>query len=471
MGGKHPGRVEQVNFRGELARALSARYHDELRARVTSAMDHPVSPGNLVPPKGHFLVAFIEGDPIGCVGLQVLEPGVCEVKHLWVEPSARGKGTGRALLAAAEDLARRRGATRVVLDTAAALHEAIALYRSSGFVEVAAYNDNPHAQLWFEKRLERGLFDQVRDGARVVATDAASVGIDHDALVGLAEGLPAAAARPAVDDASFYRGEPEDTAAYVLTFTTVNFGSGWHPHLAKVRGRSGSITMMTRLTERFRTAGPLGPEELAAATPEAMATLFRQRLEEPVDELMAHFADALSCLGRLVLERYGGRLVGLVEEAGHCAEHLAELLLEMPMYRDVATYGGRAVPLLKRAQIAGADLAAALGDHPLGHFDDLERCTIFADNLVPHVLRVEGVLSYAPDLAARIDAGALLEPGSPEEVEIRACAILAVEQMAEHLRARGTAVSPAGLDYLLWHRGQLPRYKAVPRHRCRTIYY
>src|SRR2546423_1823650 len=98
-------------------------------------------------------------------------------------------------------------------------------------------------------------------------------------------------------------------------------------------------------------------------------------------------------------------------------------------------------------------------------FGDLDRLTIFADNLVPHVLRVDGVLVYDDELASRIDRGQLLEPGG-EEREIRACAVHAGELIAAEL-----GVPPRVLDTWLWNRGQEPRYKAVPRHRCRTVFY
>lgn len=76
------------------------------------------------------------------------------------------------------------------------------------------------------------------------------------------------------------------------------------------------------------------------------------------------------------------------------------------------------MPILKRAQLTAADLALALGRSPLGRFDDLDRLAVFADNLVPHVLRVEGVLVYDPELLERISAGELLQPGEEAEVEI-----------------------------------------------------
>ena len=97
---------------------------------------------------------------------------------------------------------------------------------------------------------------------------------------------------------------------------------------------------------------------------------------------------------------------------------------------------------------------------------------MFADNLVPHVLRLDGVLSYDDELVARIESGQLIEHGSPEEVEIRACAVHAVELIVAALRRRGCPdASAAAVDELLWNRGQRRRYKAVPRHRSRCTAY
>jgi hypothetical protein len=93
---------------------------------------------------------------------------------------------------------------------------------------------------------------------------------------------------------------------------------------------------------------------------------------------------------------------------------------------------------------------------------------MFADNLVPHVLRLDGVLEFDPELVARIERQELIEPGSPEEVEIRACAVHAVELLVAASPGPCTA---AEVDQGLWERGGQPRYKARPRHRCRTTAY
>jgi hypothetical protein len=96
---------------------------------------------------------------------------------------------------------------------------------------------------------------------------------------------------------------------------------------------------------------------------------------------------------------------------------------------------------------------------------------MFADNLVPHVLRCEGALVYGDELAARIETGELLVVGEPAEVEIRAVGLHAVERCVTLCRAAGAAASARSLDTVLWQRGQSPEIKAHPRHRARSTYY
>jgi hypothetical protein len=182
---------------------------------------------------------------------------------------------------------------------------------------------------------------------------------------------------------------------------------------------------------------------------------------------MGFFARALNDLGRLLVQMYDGSIANLVRASQGSAHSLIALLQQMPFFQDVQQYEGIIVPFYKRAQLTAADLSLALGGRGLGRFDDLDRLTIFADNLVPHVLRVDGVLSYDEGLARRIDNEELIDPGSPEEIEIRACALHAVELMSNSL-----GVTAMGLDYVLWNRGQERHYKTVkPRHRARSVFY
>ncbi len=287
------------------------------------------------------------------------------------------------------------------------------------------------------------LTDEVRRSCASIAESARAVAIDVDRL-----GSVEPAAPPSLDpERHFLEGTPDEVAAYMLALDTINFGSGWFPTLRKRPRCSGYFTVAWGLADFFRSVGPWSNRELRALDAASVADVLGQ---DPSHELMGLYATALRSLGSFLGERSA---LQLVREASGSAERLASSLASMPFFADAGFY--------KRAQIVPNDLALA----GVASFVDLDRLTIFADNLVPHVLRVDGVLRYSPGLAARIDAGELLPPGG-EEREIRACAVHACEMIAARL---GTP--PRVLDTWLWNRGQAPRYKAIPRHRTRTVYY
>jgi Potential Queuosine, Q, salvage protein family len=288
------------------------------------------------------------------------------------------------------------------------------------------------------------LTDEVRRTAREIAEGASSVSIDLNSLGGLDPGPP-----PELDAERHYlEGSPEQVAHYILVLDSINFGSGWFPTLRKRPGMSGYFTVASSLTDFWRAEGGWSVDELRAARAEDVAAVIGQ---EPSHELMALYAQALRDLGAFLGAR---RALDLVAEAGGSAEQLASMLAAgMPFYDDTGFW--------KRAQIVPNDLALA----GVARFDDLDRLTIFADNLVPHVLRVDGVLRYDPSLEARIDAEELLPPGE-EEREIRGCAVHACELLSERL-----GIPAREIDVALWNRGQAAEYKAVPRHRTRTVYY
>ncbi|MCD5415663.1 queuosine salvage family protein [Candidatus Bipolaricaulota bacterium] len=318
------------------------------------------------------------------------------------------------------------------------------------------------------------LFEQVRQACQRVAEQATQVSIDHDRLAPYAASLPLEEVeRPVIDPVHHHIGYGEESLSFIVVLDTINFGSGYFPHLRKRPGMSGYFTIASSLTERYKKHGPLSAHALAELDASDCAQIFSQDLSNhPLCELMELFAGALNDLGRFLLDRFSGSFACLIEEAGSSAERLVLSLSEMPCFNDVADYHGFEVPLYKRAQLMASDLALAFGGAGPGEFHDLDRLTIFADNLVPHVLRIDRVLLYADDLARRIDRGELIAAGSAEEVEIRACALHAVTQVTEELRASGRTINDMLLDYLLWNRGQDRFYKTSgPRHRTRTVYY
>ena len=104
------------------------------------------------PPDGLFLLARLGDDTIGCGSLRRHDATTGEVKRLWVAPAARGRGVARALMADLESAARRLGMTRLILDTNAALTEALALYAALGWTAIPPYT-GPPADRWFGKTL------------------------------------------------------------------------------------------------------------------------------------------------------------------------------------------------------------------------------------------------------------------------------------------------------------------------------
>jgi DNA-binding MarR family transcriptional regulator len=135
-------------------------YFADLDARFDAGFDparsSQVSVAELRPPAGVFVVARLGAEPVGCGGLRLMGDGDCDVKRMWVAPGARGMGLGRRLLGDLETRAIAVGARRLRLETNRTLVEAISLYRSSGFIEVAAFNDEPYAHHWFAKTIAGG---------------------------------------------------------------------------------------------------------------------------------------------------------------------------------------------------------------------------------------------------------------------------------------------------------------------------
>lgn len=146
-----------VDVRSPDAQRCLQKYYAELAARFPGGFelqaDDAPAEDELDPPGGCVLVARLFGEAIGCGMMRTLEPGVGEIKRMWVSADVRGLGVGRRLLAALEGAAMARKLHAIRLDTNGSLAEALSLYRASGYREIARYNDNPYAQHWFEKTL------------------------------------------------------------------------------------------------------------------------------------------------------------------------------------------------------------------------------------------------------------------------------------------------------------------------------
>jgi GNAT superfamily N-acetyltransferase len=139
------------------ARGLMADYLDELGHRMGEEFDRSryvdAAPAELEPPAGTLLIAYDGDRPLGCGAVRVIGDRVAEIKRMYVVPTARGRGLGRALLRELERAAVELGCDLARLDTAASFTEAVALYRGAGYAHIDDYNQNPHASVWMERRI------------------------------------------------------------------------------------------------------------------------------------------------------------------------------------------------------------------------------------------------------------------------------------------------------------------------------
>jgi len=162
------GEVERILRAGAVTIALEPpdsaatrwcleQYYAELASRFESGFDWTLGANfdaaEMQPPKGWFVVAWLDGEPVGCGALKRLAPDALEIKRVWTAPAARGLGVASRIVERLEQLGREAGFSVFRLDTNRALAEAHALYCKLGYAEIARYNDNPYADHWFEKRI------------------------------------------------------------------------------------------------------------------------------------------------------------------------------------------------------------------------------------------------------------------------------------------------------------------------------
>ena len=148
-------RLEERDPGDPAARACLAAYYAELNARFAGGFQVELSrdpdAADLVRPRGVFIVAFGGDQPVGCIALKGTDKGYAEIKRMWIASSQRGSGLANRLMERAEGAARELGVSLLRLDTNSALTDAIAIYRHWGWREIPRFNDDPYAEVFFEK--------------------------------------------------------------------------------------------------------------------------------------------------------------------------------------------------------------------------------------------------------------------------------------------------------------------------------
>ncbi|MDQ7821906.1 MAG: queuosine salvage family protein [Candidatus Eremiobacteraeota bacterium] len=299
--------------------------------------------------------------------------------------------------------------------------------------------------------------------------------ISEKALDGIAErmALDKTAPPPWDRELHFYDGSGK-TLMYVLVLDALNFCFFPDPGAPRWkvpwrdRWLDGYWALAAALTCAFLKGIPLwDPLFLSTLSEEALREVLGGTAEIPLfRERLQNLREA----GSALITHFDGSFAALVESAGHDALALAgEVARHFPSFNDEALYRGEKVYFFKRAQILVSDLAGTFSGREWGFFHNLERLTAFADYKIPQVLRSLGILSYSAPLASKVDTRIFLPAGSPEEVEIRAATVTAVERLKERLNEKGRPLSACEIDWILWQKGQ--EGSRLPYHLTRTIYY
>jgi len=319
--------------------------------------------------------------------------------------------------------------------------------------------------------------DEVLKTAKYIAAKSQAVTLDNEALIRFCGKLVQQGINVPPWDARYhFCGSKEETVAYMLVLDSLNF-CFW-PSLGSLRweihdelGRlSGYYALAAALKRAVESGMPITEAECLA---ELSLDQLKQILGgQGVLQLLEDRLKILHELGHVLREDFGGKAHHLVETAQGSAVTLTRLLAEkLSSFRDTATHQNHKVFFYKRAQIFAADLHGAFGAKDWGDFADIDQLTAFADYKLPQVLRQLGILRYTRSLAQKVDQKILLESGGPEEVEIRANTIWAVELIRQELDRIGKVLRAFEIDHILWHLGQEAVFKKKPYHRTVTIFY
>jgi hypothetical protein len=278
---------------------------------------------------------------------------------------------------------------------------------------------------------------------------------------------------PAWNYEHHYFDESESTVTYLFLLDALNF-CFWGEPKWRVKHVRGDVDGYWGLAAALKHAALKNPELfstefLAEITPEYLARVLRGNVEIP---LFIERWRNVQELGRVLQDQFGGSASRLVETAGGDAPRLARLVADnFSSFHDTTIYRNRPVNLFKRAQILVGDLYGSFGGKRWGEFKNLQDLTAFADYKLPQLLRAWGILVYSNSLARRVDQKKTLLKDSPEEIEIRASMVWAVEFLRHALAEFGRELTSVQTDWFLWESSQGSVQGMKPYHRVRTIYY
>ena len=319
------------------------------------------------------------------------------------------------------------------------------------------------------------IFDRVKTSCANVCRRAKHVEIYDYNIQNLSDQLPRSANRHMnggyQDPARTFRKNVKDTIEFVCFLNAANFGSGYEKDLLKEKSISSETHFYAALTGALnlfvQDHGLPNCHTLMNADIDLYARMFGLSLNHThARELLSLYQKSYQGYASYLDSHFDRDVYNLYQQSDGSARQFIENLAAIPSYNDVAEYKSEPVYFYKRAQITAADLFFALeGYHEA--FVDINQLTAFADPALSQMLHYFGVLDYRPQLADKINSHIMLDPGSEEEIEIRAATIHAIEKIKGYYPFWRVI----DIDDILWRLSVSLNLSHVPRHYTKTIFY
>ncbi|MDP6154907.1 MAG: queuosine salvage family protein [Candidatus Thermoplasmatota archaeon] len=315
----------------------------------------------------------------------------------------------------------------------------------------------------------------VLETTRYVMENSDHVKINMDRLHEFSDNFRASDSRHWLADAPFDLAtlSVQEKLHFLFVFNSINFCYWGEPKWTltyknkKYDGAWGMVVAFGRAIEEGKSL--LDSSYLATLSNEELSYLFRGNVPIP---LFGERLDILREIGSTLNERFGGSFSSIINAASNDALLLLELIVKnFPSFADISYYKDQKIFFYKRAQLLVSDIYNLFEGRGFGELKNIEKLTAFADYKIPQVLRKAGILVYSEELAGKVDQMKLIPGGSPEEIEIRANTIWAVELIAKRLNGRNLHIEPIYVNDHLWLLGQNKSPDDLPYHRTRTIYY
>jgi hypothetical protein len=264
-----------------------------------------------------------------------------------------------------------------------------------------------------------------------------------------------------------------DKLNFLLVFNSTSFCYWGEPKwTVEYKGEKydGSWAMVATIMRALDEGKPiLDAKYRASISREDYQHILRGNVEIPLFEERWKITKAIASV---LMERYDGDFGKFVKDANGDAHKLLEMIIgQLAAFEDIASYKGKTIYFYKRAQLLIEDINQVFGGEGYGDLINLDGFTACADYKLPQSLRKLGIISYSKNLKEKIDNLVQLPKGSPEEVEIRANTIWAVEMIKKELQMVGKSTSSMGINDHLWLMGQKKNSDDKPYHRTLTTAY